>query len=748
MSLSALQYLNNSNENKSFIGVFHYTRPVRSKHEESVEIYGLLSINSPIDIPGQNIAKFAWDGLVDGFEYSNEDSMNGALKSGLKESTRRVKQLIVNDKEISIHGVDIHFCVFVSTPAGLYVGSIGESDIYVYKKDKIVDISEMLKKNNANTAGLALEEGDLLFCSTESFLKKNMEKLIGLKSKEEILKTLDDVAHLLSAGEGLLIFAKGEEEIEEENIVVEEVVVSVEEEIVPEAEVGILEPPKERDLKSVLSSFFSKVSKPFTKIKLPKLKFKEFFNKVFTFVKQKTSLLFTKVGEGLKKNKQFKKIFAKISQSKPNVGKKEEFKGFTVDGYKVRSKKVERFRIAILVLVGIVLLVGGVKFTIDQKEARAISNEANRIFTMVGDLLSKAEEKSRTDATGAGTFLLRAENELEKVPVGLSKKDEAKRDNLEGKVLGIQDTLYKRVGVDESSGSIESFLTTRLAFGEGSKPTDIVIYQDDNNNEYLLVVDSGLKGVFRVSLYDKEVKKLPDTEKILQDPRMIYVGKSGIFVLDYKVGVVRAKYTSDGWFENFTKLTGLSIDNIGAGDISEFAVLTSTDNVYVLDRSTSSLLKSTNVGSGYGLSHAYLKNDAFKEANDILADLSIYILTSGENGLHRYVYSYFEQKQVPAPLEVLGLEGNFKNLAYGYTRKELTFDLYLFDDQDRRVMRFEKPIEGGGEIRHPNQIVLINQYLYRGDREDVWKDVKDLAVDKEQKYIYILDASVVWKVRM
>ncbi len=750
MSISAAQYLNNSNTEKSFIGVFHYTRPVRSKNEESVEIYGLLSVSSEVNIPGQNIAKFAWDGLVDGFEYSNEDSVNNALKVGLNESTRRVKQLIVNDKEIAMHGVDVNFIVFVSTSSGLYVGCLGEGDIYIYKKDRIVDIAEMLKKKNAKTAGLVLDENDLLFTSSASFLKNHLGDLTGLSNREGILEVLDSIANELTSGEGLLLFVRELGELKEKEPVLEEKVEKevgdiVSEDIAPLPKQEILKTNKERDLKSVLTLWYTTVITFFKGIKLPKLGIRNFLERVLSGIKKIFKSFGSRIVEIFGKKKWFKRISAKVTQT----GKRKEgFKGFAVDGYKVRNKKRERFKVVGLVVLVIVLLVSGVKFTLDQKEAKEISNEANGIFTLVDDLVSSAEQKVSTDRQSAETAIFRAKEELAKVPEELNKKDLVKYEQLEGKVLGIQDSLYKIVGLADSDGSIETYLDTRLGFGEGSKPTDITIYQDDNGNEYLLVVDSALKGVFRISLYDKEVKRLPDSERILQDPRMIYIGKSGVFVLDFKVGVARAEFTQDGWFGNFSKLTGLGIENIGADDIAEFAVLTDTDNVYVLDRESASLYKSSNFGSGYGLSYAYLKEDSFKEANDILADLSVYILTSGENGLHRYIYSFFESKQIPSPLEVLGLDGTFKNLTYGYTRDNLNYDLYLFDKEDKRVMRFEKPMEGGGEIRHPNQVVLINQYLYRGSRDGVWEKVNDFVVNRDQKFMYLLDSSTIWKVRL
>ncbi|MDX9739392.1 MAG: hypothetical protein RBT33_03500 [Candidatus Dojkabacteria bacterium] len=753
MSVTASQYLKNSNSKKSFTGVFHYTTPVRSKHDSVVEIYGLLSVNSEVDIPGANIAKFAWDGIVDGFEYSKSESTNEALKIALTESTRRIKQLIVNDKNISSHGVNINFSVFVSCSKGLYVGCLGDCDIYIYKKDRLVDIHEMLSKKNAKTAGLVIESEDILFSSTEGFLKRNIEKLTGLSNKKDMLEALDGIANNLEESEGILILTEDAPELKEEEEILEKKVVesNLDSDYIPTQKENIVKKDtKERDLKSFLTTFKSRSSlllKPiYIKLKSILLSLKDSLKRIK--IKNPFSNIIFKIKEGLKNKRWFKRISAKVSQSDISSSKRAQFKGFKVDGYKIKNKKIERFKIAFFLFLGIVVVVGGVKFTLDQKEARRISNEANAVFSSVEGFLKDAEEKSRTDRVGSETLVFRAADELKKVPEGLGEKDSAKFEALESRVLTLQDELYKRIGLVDSDGSIETYIETRLAFGEGSTPTDVAMYSDSKGNEYLLVTDSSLKGVFGISLYDKEVKRLSDSNSVLQEPAMLYIGKSGLFVLDTRVGVVKAEFDDNGWFKPFVKLTGLGIENIGAKDIAEFAVLTETDNVYILDRGEKALLKSSNFGSGYGLSFAYIKDDSFTEANDILADLSVYILTSGANGLHRYIYSYFESKMIASPLEILGLDGEIKNLTYGYTRGELSFDLYLFDKEDRRIMRFEKPIEGGGEVRHPNQALLKSQYLYRGNREDVWSKVKDLVVTKDQKTLYILDSSIIWKVRL
>ena len=172
MPITASKYINNSKLRTSYISLFNYKSAKRGKGDFEVDMYGLLSVSSSVEISGDKIVKFAWDGIIDGFEYSKTDSINESLKLGLTEATRRVKQLIVNDTEIGKNGVDINFTIFVSSNGGMYIGVLGESDIYVYKDCRLVDIFEMFESKKAKTAAIALEKNDLVFASSKVYIKE------------------------------------------------------------------------------------------------------------------------------------------------------------------------------------------------------------------------------------------------------------------------------------------------------------------------------------------------------------------------------------------------------------------------------------------------------------------------------------------------------------------------------------------------------------------------------------------------
>lgn len=757
MPITASKYINNSKLKTSYIALFNYKSAPRGKSNSQVDMYGLLLVSSEIEIPGDKILKFAWDGIVDGFEYSKTDSVNESLKLGLTEATRRVKQLITNDKEIGKYGVNINFTVFVSNNGGVYIGVLGESDIYVYKEGRIVDIFEMLNSKKAKTAAIAIEKGDLIFSSTRGFLKENLPKLISAKGVEEVSSVLNELGKEVGDDCGLVVFCKEpqqkikqEEKVEIKSNIVKKPIPILEpsnSDYIPESKISkkVFKTNRhEKDLKEVFSPVFSRFSSLKTGVKGRT-------SKVFPFIKKSSkgflslgSKMWSKIKNGFSnrfgKKRWFKKFFARVSQS--NLRKKRvEFKEFKIDGYKEKNQRGKRVKQFAFILLAIVLVVGGVKFTLDQKEAREISKSANTIFTSVDKLLKEANSNLGTDRDSAQMALFKAQKDLGEVPQPLREDDSKRLEDLNSQVLGLQDSLFKRERLSLSDGSIEKYYNT-YTYNHDSKPQDIAIFRDSGGEEFLVITDQGTKSVYLRSLWNSEVETISDSNKLLSKPFKVYARPDSIFVLDLSSGILKSSY-SNGTFQPFVKLSGLSIESMKATEIVEFAVLTLNENAYILDREKSSLLRSFNYDGGYSLVSPYLSRDEYIKANDVLADdLSIYITAQGENGIHRYVSG--TGSMIDAPVTLTGLDSPVENALCGHTVDSLNKGLYIFDSGKKRVLRFEKPMESG-EKRHPNELLLLNQYVYE---EEGWNDVKDIVVDYDEKFLYMLDDTAIWKVRL
>ncbi len=750
MIVTAQQYISNDKDQNTYVSVFKY---YSSKSDKRVykegDLYGLVYLSGSKGIPAERVVKFVWDGIVDGYVYSNSESTNESLKSAIKEGLRKIKDLIRNDKELEESGVNVSFSIVAHRKEGFYVANLGENDIYVYRDNKLINIVDVLEKNKAQTAGLALKDGEVMMISTPTLLNDGISNFMGLVNIEDIKRAVKNFGGNLTNSESLLVLyiekdnrKKDESKeqvlrinpfiknIQKEKIVKENVLISNEDKVVKK---------KGFDFKRI---FFVLKNSIDTVIK----KIQPIFFKVGYFIKKIIKELGFKINNWLGKKRWFKKLVAKVSQKMPTIKSNVVSpKGLRIDGYRQKDIRTKRFKLVGIVIFVIVLLSLGINFTLNAKKAREIHFTANAILTESEDLLNKTESSIATNKDTAETYLYQIQKKLEGLPEGMNEEDMARANEVKGYALKLEDDLYKRVGVKDDDGSLTTFIDSRLSFGEGSVPTDIEIYNDDSGGEYLLISDSGLKSVFRVSLYDKDVKKLPDNDGIFVSPKHISVGNSGIFVFDSKKGVLKSGFDND-WFKSVNTLSGLEIEDINSEDISEFIVLTEVDNVYFLAKDKASILKSGfSYENSYNLTYSYINNEAFASASDILSDLSVYVLNGS---LIRYNYSYIEQAQVEAPVTVSGYSGDLGNLNKGYTRSSLDYGLYLFDDSEKRLFKFEKPHEGGGQILHPDQILLEKQYVYRGSKKNVWSELKDFVVDNDESNMYILDGSTIWKVKL
>jgi hypothetical protein len=259
----------------------------------------------------------------------------------------------------------------------------------------------------------------------------------------------------------------------------------------------------------------------------------------------------------------------------------------------------------------------------------------------------------------------------------------------------------------------------------------------------LFVTDKGTSTVWKVNLFNNKKEALPDNSGLVDTPTFLDIGNNGdIFVYDESVGVLRAQKSGGSW-SAFEKITGAGLNNINIDEVGEFAVLTADDNLYYLDRANSRIVKSVNYGTGYSSTVVTVINDEnFSKANDFFADFSVYVLTEGKEGVLRYSAGAY------VPISIVGVNGDIGELLCGDTLGSMDFGFYMFDNGSKRVLRMEKPRDNFNDKLHPNELVLLNQYVYRGDDSDMWGNVKDVVVDRDEENLYVLDGNNVWRVSL
>ncbi len=409
--------------------------------------------------------------------------------------------------------------------------------------------------------------------------------------------------------------------------------------------------------------------------------------------------------------------------------------GIRIDGYKTKNLRAKRIKIAVLATLAVVLAVGGYQYARNQKEIREMETKADGIFNDVNSMLESAKGSLSTDRKEAEREIFAAGNLLEELPEGLDAEYIEQKNDLEEQVLGIEDDLYKRVVVDPDPFTQFNRENTEL--------TDIEYVLDDSGNELLIVTDKGDSTVWKVNVFNKTKEALPDNSGLVESPIFLDIGNNGdIFVYDESVGVLRAVSSGGGW-SAFEKITGAGLNNIDIDEVGEFAVLTGDDNLYYLDTANSRIVKSVNYGTGYSSTVVTaINDDNFSKANDFFADFSVYVLTEGKEGVLRYSAGAY------VPISIVGVNGEIGELLCGDTVGSMDFGFYMFDAGSKRILRMEKPKDSYNDKLHPNELVLLNQYVYRGDDTEVWSDVKDIVVDRDEKNMYLLDGNNVWRVSL
>jgi hypothetical protein len=737
MPFTALQNIQNSKKNNSFVGVFRYVKTSGVKSTKQGELYGFLEISSQGDFPAERVAHMAWDGVVEGYMYSQTKSISESLKSGIQEFTRRLKDLMRNSKELEEKGIDVNLVIISATKEGIYVANLGESEIFAYRGEKIVDVVDILEKNNAQTAGFPMSKSDLLVISTPSLLSENMHTLVGKNDREEILKSLNLLGKTILPNQGMFcVYQQRDTQKEPEKEQKTNIKVTKTERKKKTKERKDQEgEPRNQLFKEQISKQAEKIKskKTFLKTKQVLLKILSFVKRIFKSIWEFLKKVFSKIGIFLRSKLGNKKWFKKYAAKASQVQLKKKSPNIKIDGYKTKNLRAKRIKIAVLCTLAVVAIVGGYQYARKQKALRELHAQADTIFQEVNSNLEDARGSLNKDSEEAEKKIFAATNRLDEVPEGLSEEYLEEKQNLEQEVLGVKDDLYKRVIVNP-----DSFIGF---FDEGTNLTDMEYVVDDSGNELLIITDKGTSSVWEVYIYDKSSNRMADNDGVVESPEYVDIGNEGdIFVYDSEVGVLKSSNSSSGWGA-FETLTGVGVGNIGIDEVGEFAVLTASDNLYYLDTTNSRIMKSVNYGTGYSSTVVNVINDEkFINANDFFADFSIYVLTSGNDGVLRYSAGSY------VPVSVVGVNGDIGDLLCGDTSGNTESGFYVFDSENKRILKLEKPIDSYNNKLHPNELVLVNQYIYRGDEENMWSNVKEIVVDREEEHMYILDGNNVWKI--
>jgi len=439
----------------------------------------------------------------------------------------------------------------------------------------------------------------------------------------------------------------------------------------------------------------------------------------------------------------YKKLMARISQmqiSRPRG----QIKGMKIDGYRYSDQRKKRIGLIIIILLVAIVLFFGIRFIIISKNESEVHKQVDQFYQESVTLVDEAERVVRENPTLAQTNIINANSKIASAEeIVLWEKDIQIINDLKARATKVEDIIYRRVGISEDSGNFELFIDAKITFGDSANPTDMISNKNSAGNQFLFVTDRGTKSVYRLSLYDKKLTKINDEGAIVASPENIDIGIDGdVFVYDKSAGMIRSSLGEDGNYTNFVSLSPLTGSSLSEKGITDLAIFGGEDSIFYTSRNDKSIYKAPNVGNAYGFPQLFVSDSSFAQINDLFADNFIYAFSGGSDAVSRYYFSGGDDLGIA----VNGVNPPIQDITCAFSFWTVNHKMYLWDEPNKRIIVLEKPNDETG--LHTDSLVFIKQYVYRGNRDDVFNDVKELVTDWDENYLYVLDGLRVWKIKL
>lgn len=762
MSIYTSRYISQDIDGSALTNTYRHIPNTKEDLETKGELHCLITVIGEKDIQADRVAKFVWDTIVDTYYFSPFKSVIDNLKSSVELGSKKATELIKNGEKNSFN---LSFALAVFKGKGAYLTVFGEQQMLLFKNGGFVKVSDIVTQNKGVVASMAWANEDLLILGSPNVLDGFTEVVKLGNSSAEVCKTVELGSRNLVSYQSILLIS-GFPISTEKNIepLKEKKPIIVEKPIEIAKTVDIVEPENPK-----VSEVIKEVKKNKPDLKFKKLiestkiqfnnlslKIKPFFKKIVSvmgnipilivkILKKIASKVNSSVFEKYGRAHWYKKMMAKISTF--NFMKKKSGIGIKIDGYKDNDLRKKRFAIVFYLILGVLSVYFLIQMGIRSAEDKRVSKELNAIILIHEKKLEEISNIKSSDRAQAATDLFTLKEDIELIKDKKKPVDvEIKYQNLLTGVSRLDDELLNRKFVSEIEGELKLVLDGRVRFGENTSLIDISPFKDDFQNEFLLITDQGNSSVYKLNLNDGTVGSISDSNKLVKKPKYVDYGNEGVYVYDEQSGILIAKFGNSKAIGNMVSVSGLDKDIIGNSEIVDLSIMGALDSVFLLNRTDASIMKSSKSGSGYSYPTAYLSSKTFSNANNLANDLSLYVMTSGIRGIERF--SNTSKGYAPNKVTLEDLSGAPTQFTAGFTSPNEGSKFYAFDKSENRILEFEKPIEFGATPFHPNQFVLLNQFMYRGDRQDVFFDVKELATDYFEKSLYILDGNRIWQLKL
>jgi hypothetical protein len=723
----------------------------------------LISLMGPDDFSGERAAKFVWDSYQEAY-YFAKGSVKDAMRSAVKSAQNRLVDLIKNEEVVSEQGVELHLCAFAVHGEEVYVSMIGNPSVALLRGGDTISISEILPsytgtgiREEVPVGSFALEQGDILMLSTpklvDSFLEVfSDEDSPPLESWDQCIGELDLFSENMAGNQFLVVLgykipetelsggiegvdAGGDVKAKDKGLIEgpdddpegEDAAKGEKGEETDENEKDMPkddEDEKERNEKGahtpggIYSAVTGGVAAKWSEHIKPKIEKVD----VQGTIKEGTRAVRDKrLVSGIKR-----KIGSWWSGIKLGGGRKRRM---VLGEQKSGIAKITGSSLFIPAIIVIVVgLLGfnwwsGRQEMLRQEEINGVISQAE---TLVNEGRTAWEVDKDRDLTESkleeSTAVIETLSDDE-----LNEKQQENLEDLRNEIQGIYDMMNRVSPLSEDLGTIEILTDLYLKIGEDAEVTDFEKY-----GKSLYLVDKTSHTIYKYIPGQDSISPVANSSEVLKSPEYIAIGDGIMFVYDTEVGIVilDMNVSEPDWtFDIRPELSARTL-----GQITELAAF--ADSVYILKADEARVMKSFPAGSGYSYPEEYFRNGSFDKAVDIAIDGSIYVFSNASEKIYKYFGGQQDNFTLSGLIDPLGV------ISCGTSNLNDSSNLFVFDAENKRIVSIEK----GTADKHPGVGVMLRQYLYRGARDDIFSDVREIVVDVDERMLYVLDGTRVLQV--
>ncbi len=733
-----------------------------------------ISLSGPQDFMGERASKFMWDSFREEYIEDLVDPTK-SLRNGMKAAQKTLVELMKNEDSVSEQGVDLHMVSFCVLGDKVYVSIVGDPEFILIRGDRIIDVKDMMPsydgkgyRSEISVGTFELQDSDVSLISTPELLSSLMDTWQEAEDVDftysPVKRGLKEFEKDMSGNQYVWLIRYGDPDYIKEEAD-EPANISPNEEELKDDFDEVDNKSSKREVKdtdefhdreernnSDKSEGDQETDRPIDGKATPKRK-SRFARKVESslgvFLK-KLDPIKQKIGGQIEKMKEngfaksfnekfIKKIFKgktnpkaiwrniKSSFSKAKIGGKKRRMFVSKNGVSGVGGKSSKIIVIVLIVV-IAGLIGLLVYRSYQKKVyrAAVAAEVEELQKDLKEAQNAWNVDKKPDQ--AETIIAEIEGELTKVRnEELTEEQKTILSNIEAEVLKISDSINKITPLSEDSGNIEIILDAYLEIGEDAEIMDI-----EKRGEYIYLTDQGNAALYRYKIGGSVAEKVANSEQVMEKPNHVSIDDDYIFVYDDELGIVSLALDGGGEFTTMPELSKRSI----AVEVTE--IETFGGNLYMLDGSGGQVLKSIPAGAGFSYPSQYFGEGYLQGAVDMLIDGNVYILNNSAEKIYKF---YTGRKD---NFQLSGLDKPLGNLCCGYTNHYGDKPIWIFDKDNKRILTIEK----GSAESHPGVGVMIDQMVYRGERNDIFNDVKEIVADTDGKNLYVLDGSRVLRVSL